>query len=352
MKKTLLLLLSLLAVMACTQPDRYIQITGQAQGGTYSVKLNVKGVKVAPEAIRDSVQALLIQIDTTLSGYNKGSLLSHFNAGETIRPNRLFLDTYELAYSWYERSAGMLDCAAGPLFDAWGFGFREGKLPSDEAVKAILSGSGMGRLQRTLPVQEDGTLSPADVLREPGGALPRLNFNAIAQGYTADIVAAYLYSIGVKDMLVDIGEIWCDGLNPEGKPWAVGVDRPFDRPSDGTDELGQELDGIWSGDGDPCGIVTSGNYRKFYIKDGKKYAHSINPVTGYPAEHNLLSATIVSLESSAAADAVATWCMVVGLEAAKEIILGDDALEGYLIYGTEDGEMAEWASPGFRLTSN
>ena len=351
MKKTLLLAV-LLLMAACTPKDRYIQITGQAQGGTYSVKLNIKGVAVSPETIRDSVQALLVQIDTTLSGYNKASLLSRFNAGEAIRPNRLFLDTYELAYDWYERSGGMLDCAAGPLVDAWGFGFREGKLPSDEAVKEILASCGMGRLRRNLPVREDGTLVPADVLKEEGGALPRLNFNAIAQGYTADIVAAYLYSIGVKDMLVDIGEIWCDGLNPDGKPWVVGVDRPFDRPADVPDTPGEELEGVWTGDGSPVGIVTSGNYRKYYIKDGKKYAHSINPVSGYPAEHNLLSATILSPESSAAADAVATWCMVVGLDAARELILSDDSLEGYLIYSAEDGSMAEWASPGFRLTSN
>ena len=350
MKKTLLLVCFLLAA-ACTPKDRYIQITGQAQGGTYSVKLNMKGVRVSPETIRDSVQSLLVKIDTTLSGYNKGSLLSRFNAGESIRPNQLFLDTYELAYVWYQRSGGLLDCAAGPLFDAWGFGFREGKLPSEDAVKEILGSCGMGRLSRALPLQEDGTLNPADVPAE-GGALPRLNFNAIAQGYTADLVAAYLYSIGVQDMLVDIGEIWCDGLNPDGKPWMVGVDRPFDRPADGTDTLGQELEGIWTGNGSPCGIVTSGNYRKYYVKDGKKYAHTINPVSGYPAENNLLSATVLSTESSAAADAVATWCMVVGLEAAQALVLADDTLEGYLIYAAEDGSMAEWASPGFRLTSN
>jgi thiamine biosynthesis lipoprotein len=119
------------------------------------------------------------------------------------------------------------------------------------------------------------------------------------------------------------------------------VDQP-EVPSD-------ELDGIWSSEGKPCGIVTSGNYRKFYIKDGKKFAHTVNPLTGYPVQHNLLSATVVSSESAAEADAIATWCMVAGLEAAQKLILDSPALEGYLISATEDGGMTEWASPGFTL---
>jgi len=352
MKKILPILASIFLLSCCTAPDRYIQITGYAQGGRYAVKLNMKGVSVSPAQIRDSVESLLTQIDTTLSGYNKSSLLSRFNAGETIRPNALFIEMYREAYRWYERSGGVLDFAAGPIFDAWGFGFKEGSFPSDDAVQALLAESGMGRLLPELPVDEDGTLSPERLLKAPG-VLPQLNYNAIAQGYSCDVIARYLYSIGVRDMLVDIGEIWCDGVNPSGKPWAVGVDRPFERPLDGTDEAGTDLDGIWSSDGRPCGVVTSGNYRKYYVRDGKKYAHSIDPRSGYPVVHSLLSATVVSSESAAAADAVATWCMVSGEDEARALILSDPALEGYLIRAGEDGEMVEWASPGFSLlTSN
>ena len=350
MKKLFFFSVLLLLLTACGERDRFIQISGHAQGGVYTVKANLKGVRVPPEEIRDSVESILVRIDTTLSGYNKGSLLSRFNAGETIRPNGLFLEMYRVGYGWYERSAGVLDFAAGPLFDAWGFGFKSGEMPSDEQVAAIRASCGMGLLKPVMTPRADGLLSVRDMRLDGTDAPVVLNYNAIAQGYSCDLVAAYLYSIGVKDMLVDIGEIWCDGHNPAGRPWNVGVDRPFDRPADGSDRLGAELDGVWSSSGTGSGIVTSGNYRKFYVRDGRKYAHSIDPRSGYPVQHNLLSATVVSPDGAADADALATWCMVVGLDAARELLQGLEGVEGYLIYTAEDGSMTEWATPGFTLT--
>lgn len=339
MKKLAVLSLLSLLLYACTQPgNRYVVITGHAQGGVYSVKINLKGISVPAEAIRDSVDALLIGIDTTLSGYNKKSLVSRFNAGERVPATPLFLEMYTMAYKYWERSGGALDCAAAPLFDAWGFGFKSSVFPSEEEVNKLLGSAGMRHLPPQLPVEE-GYVDPVSL------GSPRLNYNAIAQGYSCDVIARYLYSLGVKDMLVDIGEIWCDGRNPSGKPWSVGVDRPVDQPDGPSDEL----DGIWSSEGKACGVVTSGNYRKFYIRDGRKYAHTINPLTGYPVEHNLLSATVVSSLSAADADAAATWCMVVGLEQAKRIILETPEWEGYLIYALDNGDMAEWASPGFTV---
>jgi thiamine biosynthesis lipoprotein len=295
----------------------------------YAVKFNMDGVDMPADAIRDSVDAILTKIDFTLSGYNKQSLLSHFNAGEVIRPNDLFLDMYELGYKMWERSGGALDFAAAPLYDVWGFGFRNSSFPTDEEIAELL---GKKMLPQTLPLAPDGTLDPSSI------GNPKLNYNAIAQGYTCDVIAKYLYGIGVKDMLVDIGEIWCDGVNPDGKPWAVGVDRPE-----------EEFKDVWSSAGKPAGITTSGNYRKFFIRDGKKYSHTINPITGYPVEHSLLSATVVSKVSAAESDAIATWCMVVGLEAAQKLILEDTNLEGYLTYADEEGELHEWMSPGFSL---
>ena len=350
MKKTVLAFLAVLLLSACGERDRFIQVSGHAQGGVYAVKVNLKGVPVTPEEVRDSVESILTRIDTTLSGYNKGSLLSRFNAGETIRPNGLFLEMYRVAYGWYERSEGVLDFAAGPLFDAWGFGFKSGEMPSDEEVAAIKASCGMGLLKPVMTPRADGRLSSADLRLDGSDAPVVLNYNAIAQGYSCDLVAAYLYSIGAKDMLVDIGEIWCDGHNPSGRSWNVGVDRPYDRPSDGTDELGAELDGIWSSDGSGAGIVTSGNYRKYYVRDGRKYAHSIDPRTGFPVQHNLLSATVVSPAGAADADALATWCMVIGLDAARDLLQGMEGVEGYLICTAGDGSMTEWATPGFKLS--
>ena len=333
LRKILSILVVSLAVFSCGQPDRYVRITGVAQSVNYSVKFNMRGVTVPAEDIRDSVDAILARIDNSLSGYNKESLLSRFNAGEVIRPNDLFIEMYGIGYQMWERSGGAVDCAAAPLFDAWGFGFKSSSFPTDEEISELLGKIGQKNLPKELPIGPDGTLDPASM------GYPKLNYNAIAQGYTSDVIARYLYSLGVKDMLVDIGEIWCDGVNPSGEPWAVGVDRPS----------GEEYKDVWTSGGNPCGITTSGNYRKFFIRDGKKYSHTINPITGYPVEHSLLSATVVSKVSSAESDAIATWCMVVGLEEARKIILEDSRLEGYLTYADENGEMKEWMSPGFRL---
>ena len=341
MKKLFIGIVLALLVVSCDQPSRYVQISGYAQGSNYAIKMNVKGVDIPVETIRDSIDALILQIDTTLSGYNKKSLISRFNAGEKIPSNAMFLEMYRIGYRLWERSGGTLDFGAAPLYDAWGFGFRNSSFPTDEEIRQLLQSCGMGHLPAELPVV-DGYIDPASM------GNPQLNFNAIAQGYSCDVIARYLYSIGVKDMLVYIGEIWCDGVNPAGEPWSVGIDRPVDQTSDGR-SLPEGLDGIWSSNGQPAGIVTSGNYRKFYIRDGRKYSHTINPRTGYPVEHNMLSATVVSSNNAAESDAIATWCMVVGLQGAQVLILGDPALEGYLIYTDASGEMREWSSPGFTL---
>lgn len=352
---------------SCRAGDEYIGFSGFAQGGTYEVKINLQGengrIKVRPKRIKEVTDSLLLSIDNTLSGYNKGSILSRFNRGEKVLPNAMFIDIYSRSYKYYEETEGMLDVASAPLFDMWGFGFTTDSLPSANKVNQVLAHCGMKRLSPNMQacVQEDGSLMDINLLKtelkknvtavsEESGVLPevsniKLNYNAVAQGYSCDIIAKYLYSIGVKDMLVNIGEIYCDGLNPQGKPWTVGVDSPFD----GNNTPGKHLHGIWHSNGGPCGIVTSGNYRKYYVKDGKKYAHTINPVTGYPVQHSLLSATVVA-KNATDADSYATCCMVMGLQKAKEFILSRPDLEAYLIY-EEDGEMKDWASEGFFIPS-
>ena len=361
-----------LLIVSCSGRGRYVAFTGYAQGGTYSVKINTSGVHVPREDIATAIDSILTLVDTTLSGYNKASQLSRFNAGETIVPNRLFSDIYSFSRDIWSETGGCVDVAAGPLFDIWGFGFSTDSLPSGDKVFETLAACGMSRLRpaiapgvpadsRSLVSSSESSLAsfpssgPAlgqlsslslsgftlDSPMDPAPAL--LNFNAIAQGYTCDLVAGYLRSIGVTDMLVDIGEIYCAGLNPAGRDWTIGVDRPVD----GNETPGADLDGIWLSGGRSCGIVTSGNYRKFYVRDGRKYAHTIDPRTGYPVEHSLLSATIVA-STTAAADAYATYCMVIGFDEARAFIESRPDLEGYLIRDA-DGTMLEWASPGFTL---
>ena len=339
--------IALILLVSCTSRDRYMTFSGFAQGGTYTVKLNLNGVEEKPEVIRDSVEALLQQIDLSLSGYNKNSILSRFNAGENVIPDSLFLDIYPHAYRIYKVTDGIVDAAAGPLFDIWGFGFKSGELPGDQSVAQTVATCGTKRLKCDMKMQlsRDGVLVPASLLKDglKDSTLPKLNYNAIAQGYSCDVVARYLYSLGVKDMMVDIGEIFCDGVNPSGQPWTLGIDRPID----GNNELGADIQGIFRVPSGPHGVVTSGNYRKFYVKEGRKYAHTINPLTGYPVDHNLLSATIVAPDAMMA-DAYATYCMVIGLEAAKQFIESDPELEGCLIYD-DNGTFASWTSSGFVL---
>jgi thiamine biosynthesis lipoprotein len=314
-------------ISSCSSKDRYMTITGHAQGGTYAVKLNLNGndgmIQTPPEEIRDSIDAILQKIDNTLSGYNRNSLLSRLNAGETVEWNDMMSEIFGHAARIQAETKGAVDVAAGPLFDLWGFGFESGDFPSDEEVRKVRETSNLAYYIN----QEKG----------------RLNFNAIAQGYSCDLVAEYLYSLGVKDMMVDIGEIFCDGRNPSGQPWSLGIDKPVD----GNNELGAQIQGVFRAPEGPHGIVTSGNYRKFYIKDGKKYSHTIDPRTGYPLTHNLLSATIVAGDALTA-DAYATYCMVIGLEESKAFLESRTDLEGCLIYD-EDGQFKTWCSEGFVL---
>ncbi len=297
-------------ILSGCRQGKYVTFSGYAQGGTYTVKADLTGVTVPVRTIQQTIDALLDTIDFSLSGYNKNSLLSRYNAGEEIVPNQCFHEVKTLAERYRTETDGAFDAASGPLFDIWGFGFTTDSLPDPERVQAALAACKEEKV---------------------------LNFNAIAQGYTCDFVAGYLHSIGVHNMLVDIGEIFCEGVNPAGKGWTIGVDNPVD----GNNTPGKDLRNIWQSDGRACGIVTSGNYRKFYIKDGKKYAHTIDPRTGYPVTHDLLSATIVA-PSATEADALATACMVIGPEQARALIESRPELEGYLI--TSEGT---WMSDGF-----
>lgn len=300
---------SILLLISC-QGGAYRVITGYAQGGVYTVKYNSSGVGATPAQVRDSIDAILVRIDRSLSGYNRNSLLSRHNAGEEIVPDRYFAEVDSLSRVYRELTGGAFDAAAAPLFDVWGFGFTADSLPSPERVEAAL-----------------------ELCREG----KKLNFNAIAQGYSCDAVASYLHSLGVRDMLVDIGEIYCEGLNPSGLGWSIGIDNPVD----GNETPGADIRGVWTSDGGAYGIVTSGNYRKFYVRDGRKYSHTIDPRSGYPVTHDLLSATIVA-PTATEADALATYCMVIGTDAAREFVLSRPDIEACLISSD-----SLWTSPGF-----
>lgn len=336
------------AMVSCLPQQRWCTIMGYAQGGIYTVKADLSNSDISPRELKDSVDMILAAIDRSVSGYNKGSLLCRLNSGERIRPDEILIDLYRKSYEIYCQTDGYVDVASAPLYDIWGFGFKSGEFPSEETVTGVLASSGMDRLVPDMRnvLDSDGMLSAQDLLLQGKGRdLPKLNFNAVAQGYSADLVAAFLKRKGVRNMMVDIGEIYCQGLNQSGNNWTFGIDRPVD----GNNTPGADLTGIFHAPSSPCGVVTSGNYRKFYIRDGKKYAHTVNPKTGYPVDHQLLSATIVASDSFTA-DALATYCMVIGPVAAKSFVLSRDDIQACLISAQGDSTIF-WCSDSLALES-
>lgn len=338
----LLPLTAMLLLLAGCGParERYVRMEGFAQGGTWHIICSLpSGAK--PAAVRDSIDRLLLEIDASLSGYNRGSLLSRLNAGDDLPLDDHFLVNFRLSEQYWRESEGAFDPSAAPLFDLWGFGFKEaGAVPTKRQIDSIRTFIGMDRFR--IDTLDDGTfrLHKAD-------PRCRLNFNAIAQGYTCDRVARYLDALGSSNYLVEVGrEILCKGLSARGDKWKIAVETPADSgerycearifSSERSNNLEAEAErscnlGAESGEIEvyikdtlqltDCAVVTSGDYRKYYVKDGRRYAHTIDPRTGAPVTHGLLSATvIIPFESDsgrvqwacARADACATWSMVEG----------------------------------------
>ena len=336
MYRTVLLLLatSLLLACSCGRTQPYVRIEGFAQGGTYHVICSPEG-GLGEQALRAQLDSRLAAIDGSLSGYNKGSLLSRLNAGEDLPLDSLFIGCFTRSKEIWAETGGAFDPSAAPLFDLWGFGFANKGTVTQEAIDSILAFVGMDHFR--LEERTDGTFLVRDDAR------CRLNFNAIAQGYSCDVVARFLDSLGCRNYLVDIGrEILCKGVNASGTEWRIGLDRP----SDGNMDEGQDLQAIL--EVTDCAIVTSGNYRKFYVEDGQKFAHTIDPATGRPVSHNLLSATVIA-QDAATADAYATWLMVVGVEQARAILARRPDLEALLVYD-QDGQMRTFQTDNIKNT--
>lgn len=316
------LFLACIAFQGCGRGS-FVRISGYAQGGVYSVKCRIPAngadrTRSDAETLKSGIDSILNVIDLAVSGYNDSSVLSIYNRGGDISSCRKeCLEVFDAMTVYCDSIAaatsGVVDTRAAALYDIWGFGFQNDTLPSDEIVIAAMD-------NRT-----------------------RMNFNAVAQGFSSDLIAEYLRGRGISDFLVDIGgEMICDGLNPRGGNWTFAIDTP----SDGNMAPGENISGVFEVTRRPCAVVTSGNYRKFYIRDGVKYSHTIDPRTGYPVQHNLLSTTIIA-PTAALADAMATYCMVIGPEAAKEFISSRSDLEGCLI--SSDGV---WTSKGLTLKSS
>ena len=340
MKTRFLTLLLLLSLCACTT-DRYVTIEGFAQGGTWSVKCSLSS-RVNRQEVKDSIDSALLRIDNSISGYNKGSILSRVNAGERVALDSIFIDIFRISRDIWEKSGGAFDPSAGPLFDLWGFGFADSTATAEQ--KAELAAGMKEYIGMDLFGFEE---TPQGTFLTRADSRCRLNFNAIAQGYSCDVVAHILDGYGSGNYIIELGgEIVCKGQREQGGPWRIWIDKPEDG-NNVSGALKQDVVSI-----SDCGLVTSGNYRKFYVEDGQKYSHTVDPVTGAPVKHSLLSATVVAGDG-ATADAYATWFMVIGTEAAKQVIasqLAAEHVEAYLVYGDQD-DMRVWHTPGLNLDS-
>lgn len=306
----------------------YYRHNGHIFGTTYTIQYQ------ATTDLEDTILARLRQVDSTLSMFNPQSAISRFNRGENI-PVTSMLDTVlRCAQSVSERSEGAFDVTIAPLVNYWGFGTQTDTLPTRDmaVVDSILQFVNY----QMLDIHE-GHLYRFDPRVE-------IDLSAIAKGYACDEAAAVLRDAGCEHYLVDIGgEVVAHGLNRWGNPWSVGIVRPIDDELGLINELQDTLHTT-----DIC-MATSGNYRRFYYESGLKRSHTIDPRTGQPVQHSLLSATVVA-GSCMEADALATACMVLGEQQAVEFIEQQGA-QCYLIVSTEEGTDII-TSPSWHLTQN
>jgi thiamine biosynthesis lipoprotein len=311
----------LLFAAGCERPPIYYTIDGFTQGTTYHIIYH----DMQQRHLQPGIDSLLRGFSKSLSVYDSTSVISRMNRNEAVDADDYFIRAFRRSKEVYDDSAGAFDISASPLFNAWGFGFKHRETITPHLLDSLKTFVGMDkvRLDGRRLVKDDARIT--------------LNMNAIAQGYAVDVVSEWLEAQGVADYLVEIGgEIRCRGKNRKGKQWAVGIDKP----EDGNNLAGERLQAVVHFTN--RAMVTSGNYRKFYVEDGKKYAHTINPATGYPVTHNLLSATVFA-DDAITADAYATVFMVVGLARAKEILSQRPQWGAYLIY-MEDGVMKTYAT--------
>ncbi len=295
-------------------------VFGTSYNVTYQSRSNLKA----------EIERVLAEVDASLSPFNDTSVITHVNRNEKVTLDGHFLAVFTLSSSVYDDTKGAFDITVAPLVNAWGFGFKSGKQPDSRDIDSIMQFVGFDKVQL-----KAGRVEKKD---------PRvmLDCSAVAKGYGVDVVAKLLDSKGIDNYMVEIGgEIVTAGENPKGAPWRIGVSKP----DDDSLNVGKELQGVLNLT--DKAMATSGNYRNFYYRDGKKYAHTIDPVNGYPVQHSILSATVLA-DRCAVADAYATAFMVMGLDEAKALLARRPDLMAYLIYSDESGKMKVWHSPSLK----
>jgi thiamine biosynthesis lipoprotein len=303
---------SLLLINCNQKSNNTIKISGKAQGTTYQITC-LSGNNTI---YKEDIDSIFKRIDLSLSTYAPASIISGINKNDTgVIVDDYFINVFNKSIEVSEKTKGLFDVTVAPVINAWGFGFTKKAAVDSAMIDSLLDyiGYKMVRLEGNKLIKEKPQVM--------------LDFNAIAQGYTVDVLASYLESKGIINYLVELGgEVKAKGKKNNDEYWIVGIDQPNEIPTDGRllKAIIQLKDRA---------LATSGNYRKFYIEDGKKYAHIIDPYTGYPAKTNLLSATVLAPDCMEA-DAYATAFMVMGLERSKQFLSEHKELnlDVYFIY--------------------
>lgn len=313
------------AFQQCTPPAKYIFNEGQIYGTVYHIVYESPGGKDMKPEIDKELQRLNLIFST----FNPESQISKINQNLPIEPDPLFIRCFDASMAISELSDGAFDITVAPLVNAWGFGFKNKQKITPGLIDSLLQITGYRRVKR-----ENGKIIKED---------PRimLDMSAIAKGFTCDLIGEFLARKGCAHYMVEIGgEVVTKGVNQRGTVWNIGISKPDESAMYAQEDI-QTVVKLPS-----RALATSGNYRNFYEVDGKKYGHEINPHTGYPAETNLLSATVLA-DDCMTADALATAFMVLGLEKSIDLMKKLNNVEVYFIYADDSGSDKIYKSEGF-----
>ena len=318
-----LLIVGTVLIIRQQQSMPYQKCSGLIFGTTYHVTYQYD------DDLHAEVVAKLKEVDAALSMFNEQSTISKINNNEAVKPDKMFLDVFQLAQQISQDTQGAFDITVAPLVNIWGFGFKHGQEPTTHAIDSLRQFVGYQKVSyngKTIQKQDPRIM---------------LDCSAIAKGYGTDVVARLLDEKGITNYLVEIGgEVVTRGISEKRVPWKIGVTKP----TDDSLHVGNDLQTVLNVT--DKAMATSGNYRNFYYKGGRKYAHTIDPKTGRPVQHNILSATVLC-NQCAKADAYATAFMVMGLFKAREVLERNPDLMVYFIYD-DKGVNKVWYSPSLK----
>jgi thiamine biosynthesis lipoprotein len=313
-------------LVSCNPQPKKITLQGEAQGSYYAITY----FDEQERNFQHEIDSIFHAVDVSVNLWVDTSVISKVNRNEDVTLDSIFVDNFRIAQEAAALSDGYFDPTISPIVAAWGFSYKHGDSITPQLIDSLKQLVNYHNIKI-----ENGKVIKAN----PAMAL---DFNAIAQGYTSDLIASFLGSRGIKNYLVDTGgEIMARGGKPNGQPWIVGIEKPAENWD--SEQVVHTRVAIRD-----KGLVTSGSTRKYVERNGKRYSHCINPRTGYPVEHQVLSVTVMA-NSSVWADALASICMVMGMEPSLELIKTMEDVEAYYIYVNDKGDLETFATEGFSV---